>query len=175
MLDWLSSIGDWLTQGFSDVVSSVTSGLANVVDTLKGIVTSIIDGFTELLKTLFIPSDEYWKGKFDYLFAKFEWVNSLIDSVNIITDYFTTTDFSQPPKVTLNLTLENSKYDFGDSAVVLDLTWFADYRSMVHRILSGFMWLFFLWNLFKELPSIISGVGNGGVYSNLVDNEMNGG
>ena len=40
---------------------------------------------------------------------------------------------------------------------VIDLSWYAPYKSEVDTILSGFMYLGFIWLLFKRLPSIIRG------------------
>lgn len=39
----------------------------------------------------------------------------------------------------------------------INLSWYAPYKSEVDQILSGFMYLGYLWLLFKRLPSIIRG------------------
>ena len=42
---------------------------------------------------------------------------------------------------------------------VLDLSWYAPYKERVDGIVSGFLWLLFLWGLFKTAPGILSGLG----------------
>ena len=39
----------------------------------------------------------------------------------------------------------------------LDLSWYAPYKSTVDNIVSGFLWLGFLWLLIKRAPGIIQG------------------
>jgi len=45
--------------------------------------------------------------------------------------------------------------------MAIDLTWYAKYKPTVDAILSSFIWVVFAYNTFKDLPSIISGVGSG--------------
>lgn len=39
------------------------------------------------------------------------------------------------------------------------MSWYARYKPSVDIILSGILWIVFVWNTFKTLPSIINGVG----------------
>jgi hypothetical protein len=50
-------------------------------------------------------------------------------------------------------------YDYGGEVNVLDLSWYEDYKPTVDGIMSGFLWLLFLWGLFKQAPNILAGMG----------------
>lgn len=56
-------------------------------------------------------------------------------------------------------------YNYGGSMQVLDLSWYTQYKPTVDVILSGFLWILFLWGIFKHAPSIISG-------GDVVENQM---
>jgi len=63
------------------------------------------------------------------------------------------------PYIPVNLSAAQSHYGFnyGGEVGFLDLSWYAPYKHTVDNILSGFLWLFFMWKLFSKLPGIIGG------------------
>ena len=63
-----------------------------------------------------------------------------------------------PPSITVNLSAARSKYNYGDTAICLDMSWYGEYKPYVDTFLSAVLWLTFVWNTFKNLPAIISGV-----------------
>lgn len=65
------------------------------------------------------------------------------------------------PSLKMNLGAANSHYGFkyGGEVEILDLSWYTPYKATVDNLLSGFLWLFFVWRLFKHAPSIVSGAG----------------
>lgn len=50
-------------------------------------------------------------------------------------------------------------YDYGGKEVALDLAWYQKYKPSVDGIVSGFMWLGYLWMLFTKAPDILNGMG----------------
>ena len=64
-----------------------------------------------------------------------------------------------PPNITVNLGAARSAngFNYGGEVVALDLSWYAEYKPTVDAIVGGFLWLLFLWALFKKAPGIISG------------------
>ena len=48
---------------------------------------------------------------------------------------------------------------YGGQVEMLDLSWYTPYKKTVDDLISGFLWLFFLWALFRHAPAVISGVG----------------
>ncbi len=158
-----------LLKKIGDVVDVVTSIGSAITSAIEKAVTSLTEKITNKLKELFIPSDEYFDNKFDYLFEKFAWVESLVDTVNIIVDFFKNTDFSEPPEVTINLSLATSNIDYGDSAVALDLSWYAPFKPYVDSIISAILILVFAWNTWKGAPNIINGVGEANIVTAKTD------
>lgn len=51
----------------------------------------------------------------------------------------------------------NSYFSFPSYTISLDFSWYAPFKAYGDAVLSGFMWLCFLWVLFKNLPGIIAG------------------
>ena len=41
---------------------------------------------------------------------------------------------------------------------IFDMTWYQKYKASVDGLLSGFLWLGYLWLLFKRAPSILNGM-----------------
>lgn len=68
---------------------------------------------------------------------------------------------SGAPSLKINLGAAQSHYgyNYGGEMEILDLSWYTPYKGTVDNLLSGFLWLFFAWRLFKHAPSIISGAG----------------
>lgn len=68
---------------------------------------------------------------------------------------------SGAPSLKMNLGAANSHYGYtyGGEVEILDLSWYTPYKGTVDNLLSGFLWLFFAWRLFKHAPSIVSGAG----------------
>ena len=48
--------------------------------------------------------------------------------------------------------------NFGNMSAI-NLSWYAPYKQTVDNIVSGFLWLAFVWLVFKRVPNIIQGVG----------------
>ena len=82
----------------------------------------------------------------------------IIDSAQQITSIFTTSTFDEDiPVITMNLGKAESKYNYGGVVTALDFSWFAKYKPTTDAILSGILWLLFIWRLFVKLPGIING------------------
>ena len=91
-----------------------------------------------------------FKGKFGFI--------SKLNS--IVSDLFSLKPESEPPVIWVHLEDAESKYgyNYGDKQKILDLSWYLKYKSTVDGILSGFLWLGFLWLLFKRAPGILNGM-----------------
>ena len=79
---------------------------------------------------------------------------------------------SGAPSISLDLSAAQSVYgfDYGGEVQALDLSWYTPYKQDVDRLISGFMWLFFLWSVYRHAPGIISGVG---LMANRLDDISN--
>lgn len=65
----------------------------------------------------------------------------------------------QVPEITINFGNAEGKYNYGGSAKVLDLSWYARYKPTVDKIIIAFTYIGFIFLLYKRLPDIISGAG----------------
>lgn len=73
----------------------------------------------------------------------------------------------EAPELIIHLGEANSPYGFhyGGDEYALDLSWYGPYKPTVDSITGGFLWLLYLYGVFKNLPNILSGVG-------MVDNRV---
>lgn len=117
--------------------------------------SSIINGISDI----FIPDQDFLDEKFAKLKDKFSFWESIADTWRVFLNLIESTDFSEPPVVTVHISNYQGRYDFGDQATILDLSWYAPFKDAGDLMINAFIWLFFLWNLFRRLPEIISGSG----------------
>ncbi len=66
---------------------------------------------------------------------------------------------SEPPVIFIHLEDATGKYNYGGTEKALDMSWYEPYKKDVDNIISGFMWLAFLWLVFKRAADIINGAG----------------
>lgn len=71
-------------------------------------------------------------------------------------------NLSGTPQLTTNI---ESKYYTGE-LTILNLSWYAKFKPYGDVVLTGFIYLLFLWRIFIHLPNIISGTG-GGIESSI--------
>lgn len=112
----------------------------------------------EIFNDLFVPDDDYLKNKFSSLSDSFPFVSSVKDFVYYCLDYFERTAFDEAPKIEIDFSNSEGKYNYGGKVAVIDLTWFSRYKPYTDVILSAFFWFRFYWSLFYKLPSVINGV-----------------
>lgn len=73
------------------------------------------------------------------------------------------------PKLTINVGA--TKYTEAQKLTILDLSFYEDYKPYGDIILTGFIYIMFLWRFFISLPNIINATG-GTIY--LVGNDKGG-
>lgn len=87
---------------------------------------------------------------------KFGWLETLYrlgeDLLNMTAD-------SAPPVIYIHLEDAEGQFRYGGTEKALDMSWYQPYKEDVDNILSGFMWLAFLWLVFKRAADIINGAG----------------
>ena len=62
----------------------------------------------------------------------------------------------------------------GGEVEVLDLSWYTPYKQTVDGLISGFLWLGYIWHLFKIAPSILGSVGLAVDKADSIDNGVKG-
>lgn len=121
--------------------------------------TNFFGNFGEMLAGLFVPDDDYFEGVVNRFKSKVPFVYVVIDFIDSLGEFFSETDFEEPPVISVDLSAAEGKYDWGVSANALDMSWYARYKPYCDMFLASFMWLSYLWLLYKRLPDIISGAG----------------
>lgn len=145
--------------------SKFTSAIDNVVSAVTGFFENFYILLQDMLKFLFIPEEGYFDAQVNLIVRKFDFADSIIDTAQVFVNFIETNDFGKAPVITLDLSNSTGKYNYGLSAFFLDMSWYAPYKKPVDVILSGLMWIVFIWNCFKDLPGIINGVGTAGASS----------
>lgn len=106
-----------------------------------------------MFKFLFVPSEEKITAIQNTVSSKFEFVDSIKIAINSIQDMFN--NIGNAPKLTLNL--GSTKYTNAGKYTVVDLSWYAPYKAYGDLVLTGFIYLFFIWRIFISVPSIVNG------------------
>lgn len=115
----------------------------------------LIELFQDLFKFIFVPSQERIDAIVNTVKAKFEFVDSIKTAINSVKDILN--NLGNAPKITLNL--KATKYTEAQNTVVFDLSWYAPYKTYGDLVITGFVYLMFIWRLFVTLPNIVNGVG----------------
>ena len=127
----------------------------------------IMDLLSELLKALFVPDEERITAIQNTISSKFDFVDSIKIASNSISDMLN--NMGNAPKLTINVS--ETKYTEAQNLVVLDLSFYKPFKPYGDLILTGFIYIFFLWRLFISLPNIIHGLG-GAIQSDYMVSDI---
>ena len=127
--------------------------LQSIIDAIKALPAAIAEKIGALFKpdeALLTEITDTFKGKFGF-FSTLKQFGS---------DLFGMTPETEPPVIWVHLENAESKfgYNYGDKQKIFDMTWYQKYKASVDGLLSGFLWLGYLWLLFKRAPSILNGM-----------------
>lgn len=113
----------------------------------------IIELMKDMLKNLFVPSEERLTALTNSVSSKFDFVESIKQAVlslqNIINN------IGNAPK--LEIQVSSTKYTEAGTIAILDLNFYKPYKNYGDLVLTGFIYAMFLWRLFSRLPAIIRG------------------
>lgn len=130
------------------------------MDSILSLPIAIINGIRDVLTSLFIPSEGYFQDRWMDIRSRFPFVDSISVTVDSVLDFFKETAFNEPPKINVHLNFANSDYNWGGEAVYIDMSWYEPYKPIVDAFLSAWIWITFIFRLWKRLPGIISGSGS---------------
>lgn len=134
LLDWTKYIGQKVAAIPQAISSAVAQAVAGVFAPDPVLVNDITGAFSQ----------------------KFGFVEDL---KQIGDDLFGMTPSSEPPVVWIHLENAEGKYNYGGTVKALDMSWFQRYKADVDRITGGFLWVAYLWLLFRRAPDILGGAG----------------
>lgn len=135
--------------GWQDVLSNIYNKVVDIPD-------AITAGISGALEKLFAPDAVLLGEMSDTFQGKFGFLTTLKQVGN---DLFGMTADTEPPVIWVHLEDAEGRYTYGDKQKILDLSWYQRYKADVDKLISGFLWIAFLWLLFKRAPDIISGSG----------------
>ncbi len=108
--------------------------------------------------------------KVDAICSEFAFVDTVLTIGDSIYGVFNAVAGGTVPYIEIDISSAGKKYHYGDSVIVLDMRWYAQYKPYVDTVLSAMIWIFFFWRLFVHLPGIISGMsGFGDHQTQIVD------
>lgn len=117
---------------------------------------AIPQAIADAIAAIFVPDANLINDITGAFNAKFGFVETL---KTVGDDLLGMTADTEPPAVWLHLEDAEGNVRYGDAVLALDLTWYSRYKADVDRILGGFLWLCYLWLLFKRAPNILAGMG----------------
>ena len=128
--------------------------------------SDIITGIKNVLTDIFVPTEDYLTARVESIKSNFAFADSVIDTVESLqTSISRSAKTGTAPSITLNLSSKTGKFNYGSSSVkILDMSWYSKYKSQGDTLISGVLWVGFIWNIFTRLPSIIGGA-SAGAYS----------
>lgn len=138
--DWFATLKDAFSLWFKDLGDNLHGWFANVVDTVTGIPSTIIDGFNKLLNLLFVPSDGFLNDK-------------ISDLKSALADRFHMETYDQMMRALKGYV--SGKLDFKG---YVDLSpWLGDHLDTVKDFLRAFFYPLILLGDFKFLLWVIRG------------------
>lgn len=126
----------------------------------------IADAFKTLLEGLFAPDAALMQEIATTFTDKFPFLPVLNRVGN---DLFGMTADSEPPVIWVHLEKAEGKYYYGEKQKILDMSFYQRYKADGDKLISGFLWLGFLWLLFKRASAIIQGGEMLTEYSEAID------
>lgn len=127
--------------------------VANDYTGLDAIIAGAVAG---VLTDLFVPDEVITLEKVAAIQAYFIFKD---DIVGAIGDLKTVLFGIQPsPILKIPIGKTTSKYDYGmGSYIIIDVSWYSQYKQFGDKIILAVAWAFFLWYLYLKLPGIIAG------------------
>lgn len=140
--------------------------LKRIWESIIALPAQIAEAFNNLLQTLFAPDTALMQEISTTFTDKFPFLPVLSRVGN---DLFGMTADSEPPVIWIHLEDAEGKYTYGDKTKVLDMSFYQRYKADADKLISGFLWLGFLWLLFKRASAIIQGSEMLTEYSEAID------
>lgn len=154
----LLKLWNFLTDIFNSIVN-ILSYINPFSDNFFGY--KLIELLKEALEFLFVPSEERITAITNTVSDKFSFVDTIKTSIQAFQNIIN--NIGNAPK--LEITIGATKYSTEQTVKVLDFSWYAPFKTYGDLIITGFVYAFFLWRIFINLPNIIQGLG-GAVDSN---------
>lgn len=112
----------------------------------------LIELFSDLLKFLFVPSEERITALTNTVTSKFSFIDTIKLSVSSLINVVN--NVGNAP--VLNIKYGATKYNTS-GVFSLDFSFYAPFKCYGDIVITGFVYAMFIWRIFVKLPGIISG------------------
>lgn len=129
----------------------------------------LMELLSDALHYLFVPSEERISAIQNTVSSKFDFIDSIKIGINSFKNIIN--NIGNAPKLTLDLGA--TKYTQAGNFTVLDFSFYAPYKPYGDLVLTGFIYIIYLWRLFISAPSIINGVGGSVNTVNTLQDTLN--
>lgn len=117
-------------------------------------VYKLIDLLSELLKSLFVPSEDKINEIKDTITSKFNFIDSIKEGINAIQNMLN--NIGETPS--LESTEISSKY-YNGKLTIVDMSWYKPFKPYGDLVITGFSYIMFIWRMYVHLPDTINGIG----------------
>lgn len=152
-----TQVGTNTGTGTGTQVGTGTLAGTNTETFVSSLADAIVTPVVNAITSVFVPSEDFLTAKVEALASKFGFAAALVETVNALKDGLNGVT-TEPPVIYLDLGASRGSYPLGGKVAFLDLTWYAEYKPTVDKLISAFLWLCFIWRMFLKLPGIISGM-----------------
>lgn len=159
----VNSLGEQLTnikQGFENVKDSFGNLLKKVAELwveINSLPLRIQEKIKELFEYFFVPDEDLTNQRLDQIRQKFAFIDTLAGNGEAIIDFLKSASGTKAPVITISLSSYKGSFNYGNSDIVIDFSWYAPYKPMVDNIIAGIIWAVWLWHMYKRIPDIIAG------------------
>lgn len=121
---------------------------------LSGIISGAVES---VLTKCFVPDEAATLEKFSEMEDFFRFKDDIIAAIGDLKTML----FGITPSPILKIPVgkpTSKKYNYGTgSYIIIDVSWYAQYKQLGDKIVLAIAWALFLWRMFIKLPGIISG------------------
>lgn len=128
----ITNLGNFIVN--SDPIGSIVSAFTWTVDFLGGLISSLLDGLGKLLKTLFVPSEDYFSTKFDGLNSDLKGHVDVSTYQDIMTSLTRVKSVRSIPNITVDL--------WGQTLTIVDFGYIQSQQATINNWVRGFMFIF---------------------------------
>lgn len=155
--EWWDTLTITLPQTIAKWWEGVWTDARSIPDFLTAALENVITKILEGIRDIFVPSEDYLTEKLEAIKSKFAFADSIISTAEAIGAAISFPG-SEPPVIYIHLEDAEGDYSYGGTVAILDMNWYARYKPTVDKILAAFLWICFVWKIFKKAPGIISGM-----------------
>lgn len=155
----ISNLFGVLGQSLGGWFSSLFTNLANILSYINPFSENffgykIIDMFSDLFEFLFVPDGDGLEDIYYLVAEKFNFIESIKIAINSVKNSLNNVNSVATYSIDVS-----SEY-YSGSLKIIDLTWYVPFKPYGDLVITGLVYIFFLWRLFVRLPSILHGLSS---------------